>query len=808
MNPVKLRDSDATAVKILPEVAEDAGITQTALSLEREKPPRDPIHYIRKLAQGLRTHKSLDAPSNGSPERVLSNKNIQTIPLDFEYGPEKADRHGRQPTNEDSCNSGPAAGLVMAEKRSVKESHANTSVLQNKTHQHSVLPIAPQMTKCNERRALTKEPASPSSSSQIPIASTRKNVLPPDASVLEDDNGMKAKVKNLRHIRKRLKKRRIKIDSISIGCINAPPLCSTQHQYSPLESHRHIRLLSVRTFRSKTNQSVVLYDMVTVTLDSAPPFEALSYVWGDAERPHNLFFANRRHLPITTSLSSALPLISTHCTTEYLWIDQICIDQGNVLERNHQVKIMGEIYRMAVRVLLYTGVFDSELSSILSIAEDHEMRQCSLAELQSALEDLLQYKGPSWLALNRFLKNEWFSRAWCFQEFALAKDPRFLIGKRLVAFDILDRLTLAVYRIEALKVDQFQKGQQECITKLPGCLRIFDMARVRSELAALGRCRDFWQLLSNVAPNSLCSDPRDILYAYLGLLEDNRIEINADYDSGLQYILIKATKAVIKGTQDLSILGFVPRVNSSFSEDDGIPSWVADWRQREQCFSLTPPGRSCPFSAAAGRLHAYTQSGKRLRVKGKVIARVADCIGPSMMSNEHWTSRDLTSLLALKDKGHHIVASTSGLSSVVDSHLLKRILRVILAGGIMMSERLEEEAHKDFENILPSLLTAYHSHEDGIVEERLSTLRYLSIIALNRRLYSTNNGQLLLAHQDVEWGDRICIFHGSRVPVVVELFDFRRPFGYKVRGQCYLEGAMYGEMVDWTAEEAEEFVLD
>lgn len=60
-------------------------------------------------------------------------------------------------------------------------------------------------------------------------------------------------------------------------------------------------------------------------------------------------------LPVTAALAKFLPLIVKYCTTGYLWIDQLTINQSNTNERNAQVKIMGEIYRRCTRCLIWLG---------------------------------------------------------------------------------------------------------------------------------------------------------------------------------------------------------------------------------------------------------------------------------------------------------------------------------------------------------------------------------------------------------------------------------------------------------------------
>jgi hypothetical protein len=81
---------------------------------------------------------------------------------------------------------------------------------------------------------------------------------------------------------------------------------------------------------------------------------------------------NEKALPTCTNLwqflysyykkthAESQPLPSTPqdmCFSEgqYLWIDQLCIDQTNTSERNHQVQMMSNIYRRAYHVIVWLG---------------------------------------------------------------------------------------------------------------------------------------------------------------------------------------------------------------------------------------------------------------------------------------------------------------------------------------------------------------------------------------------------------------------------------------------------------------------
>ncbi|OCL04187.1 hypothetical protein AOQ84DRAFT_276132, partial [Glonium stellatum] len=87
-------------------------------------------------------------------------------------------------------------------------------------------------------------------------------------------------------------------------------------------------------------------------------YEALSYVWGgDRTVP---IYCNDREILATPNLVSALsslrqkmPKYPRFCRT--LWVDAICIDQDNLVERGHQVQLVKDIYWHARRVLIWLG---------------------------------------------------------------------------------------------------------------------------------------------------------------------------------------------------------------------------------------------------------------------------------------------------------------------------------------------------------------------------------------------------------------------------------------------------------------------
>ncbi|EUC47207.1 hypothetical protein COCMIDRAFT_52629, partial [Bipolaris oryzae ATCC 44560] len=89
-------------------------------------------------------------------------------------------------------------------------------------------------------------------------------------------------------------------------------------------------------------------------LNSAPPYEALSYTWGDEESTCRISLDG---LPfdIRPNLRNALRRLRQSSSTRTIWIDAICINQNNKDEKSIQVPLMRNIYTRAERVIAWLG---------------------------------------------------------------------------------------------------------------------------------------------------------------------------------------------------------------------------------------------------------------------------------------------------------------------------------------------------------------------------------------------------------------------------------------------------------------------
>lgn len=128
-------------------------------------------------------------------------------------------------------------------------------------------------------------------------------------------------------------------------------------EHQRLQTDRsQIRLIRILSFQSMLELEVSSFD-----LDRLPEFHALSYTWGPEQPSHSIQLNGQQFVIRENLYSFFRTLFPSFLSNEhFLWIDQICIDQTSIPERNSQVAMMGEIYGRAGRVVTWLNPDQSE----------------------------------------------------------------------------------------------------------------------------------------------------------------------------------------------------------------------------------------------------------------------------------------------------------------------------------------------------------------------------------------------------------------------------------------------------------------
>jgi len=171
--------------------------------------------------------------------------------------------------------------------------------------------------------------------------------------------------------------------------------------------------------------------LVDSHVKTAPPYESLSYTWGDASHqvPVRVFYGGDNHeshetakIKITFNCHAAVKRLRRPDTPRMLWVDSICINQSIVPERNRQLGLMTNIYQNAAQVLIYLGESHDDSDSVMSWIRE--------LDSPSHFGDGNSSTPPSKETLQKFLQRPWFHRVWILQEAAFAKQAIVICGSQ------------------------------------------------------------------------------------------------------------------------------------------------------------------------------------------------------------------------------------------------------------------------------------------------------------------------------------------------------------------------------------------
>jgi Heterokaryon incompatibility protein (HET) len=164
----------------------------------------------------------------------------------------------------------------------------------------------------------------------------------------------------------------------------------------------------------------------------AEPYEALSYTWGGKPDPDcfiKILHGGQPYIiPITPNLESALHHLRNSGDISYLWIDALCINQQNHVEKGSQIPRIADIYNQATNVRVWLG----EEKENSEVALKFIRRVLNLGQLDQLVQDELTPN--EWAAFLDLMKRPWFSRRWIVQEIALAREAYLHCGDESVTW--------------------------------------------------------------------------------------------------------------------------------------------------------------------------------------------------------------------------------------------------------------------------------------------------------------------------------------------------------------------------------------
>ncbi|CAF9931984.1 hypothetical protein IMSHALPRED_008767 [Imshaugia aleurites] len=387
---------------------------------------------------------------------------------------------------------------------------------------------------------------------------------------------------------------------------------------------------------------------------SSVPFVALSYTWGE-ENDLDFIVIDGFNVIVQSNLKRALlALWATSFVKDGggVWIDAVCIDQGNKVEVDSCVKRMKDIYRQAANVVVWLGEAakgsDEAIDFINAVSVSRNLGSESL--LACLREAFAIYGITIWDSLSNLIMRDYWSRLWIIQELAMGgEDSTIICGRKVTTWKKLYQVYESFHLFKTSYSDPHLASvvRQELQSGARTTYEAYQDVR----LWQWEKCDDFQNLLDVKQGLKLnkrhllyrcrlaqCLKPVDKVYGIMSLLEPaiaERIIPNHDLSIGELYMdFAKAWIYVEGGNGDLGFLvqcgeSGEEAMNSDFS-DESLPSWVPDLRKQIRLqVNNFQPEYDAPNGLAAS--FTFVRDGSVLSVKGVLLDRI-----DGMSGTRHW----------------------------------------------------------------------------------------------------------------------------------------------------------------------------
>jgi Heterokaryon incompatibility protein (HET) len=315
------------------------------------------------------------------------------------------------------------------------------------------------------------------------------------------------------------------------------------YRFQPLDlTCQQIRLLRIEP--SSDIFSCSLHN-VTFSTDSKLRYKALSYTWGPP-LPTCTVLVNGKPFLIRENLYHFLDTLRGEDTelqrffsrkrvgaTDLFWVDQICIDQLNPLEKNHQVNFMGQIYSNASEVLLWLGATadgSNEAMNLLSKEYSYSIsRECWVRfgrrnQVTKGKDGLHFTTYGERRALTALFSRPYWQRLWVLQEILLASRVVIYCGTEKIDWEILESLLSYLEDIPSAR---------------PATTIIEHKSRTISTSRAT-----LWNVFDAFSEWQ-CDDPRDKVFGLLSLVRSNT-QIKPRYDMSAKRLCEDVIREVCK----------------------------------------------------------------------------------------------------------------------------------------------------------------------------------------------------------------------------------------------------------------------
>lgn len=473
------------------------------------------------------------------------------------------------------------------------------------------------------------------------------------------------------------------------------------------------------------------------------------------------------------------------------------------------------------------------------ILGDKDVSALLLSQMDAAQRKrygLPNWQDPRWKVLLYIYASFWMRRTWIVQEVALPRKVDVLIGPVLMDWQSLSSI---LFYVESLKVLGLNFGSL-------GSWKAFLALWARRARTQEGEYSPLSELLFEHRRGK-ATDARDRIFGLMGLSAEREEMPPADYDASITSVFTDATTDMFRRSGNLDVLGLVGSVRPDRQED--LPSWVPDYgspqgphpiTKRGTIYTSKNPQISSKFAASGHGQLSFRIDGHTLVLPAMIIGEIHELAGCCMSQRDdgvdvQYGLGQVSLTYAFQGLQDQIDAINTFLSW---ENLARRVIgrspTYEPTGESMQDAFFMTYFEGQVERITDEIRAIYALERSALTVWRVLTLGrgctwlpaamplvtvfgfvvwisrlvgpilgYSSVLtvekygdmmkdATDRRLCTTTDGLVGLAPPDSVPGDRLALLQGGRVPVVLR----QDVDGYRLVGEAYVHGAMYGKMMD------------
>ena len=593
------------------------------------------------------------------------------------------------------------------------------------------------------------------------------------------------------------------------------------YEYTPLypespalDDRLRFRLLSILPGNFEDPITVEL-DVLELLPASPPTYEALSYVWGSPENQAWVKIAStsadvnqpRSRLSITRNLDLALRYLRLADCSRRMWIDAICINQNNAVERSHQVAMMGDIFKLATRVVVWLGPEDdtsSEACDLLRTLSEEIISAgtpCTVRPKPGSRITPEQIHRSNWSPFDKgeseavysLLCRPWFERVWIRQEIGLSSPTTIVMcGRKITPWvQMKEALLMMCLKSNSLPLEREKRFHF--------ALRCADLLY---PLATSGVKKSFSELRRYINA-AQCTDNRDRLYGVLSLLRpwDRQINIIPDYDKPPREVYMDATaRSIANGSLDILRYCSAGDTPSAIN----IPSWTLDLTLAPSCVEIENHGIHLWASVHAYPPFLLDMAGETLGIYGVFGASVSasiDIFKPETCAAANSRAANMVSnILSMLPDDFRTASYLDG-NGLLEAYCVtlasNRLFHENDGPGDLLQALVGSQAVPGFyDKVQNAMSRAFACNDDpdcsDLDPERQLLWHTFSLTSGDRVLFTTAEGYVGLAPRAVAPGDQVYTVLGCTTPLLFRpLMDGR----FRLIGDCYCHGLMHSEAI-------------